>query len=73
MTADRIKRHHADAPTPAPVTARRRADGRYVRFSHRYNTWQVKTPTPTGPVWRNISANLARVYTACGFPVGVQT
>jgi ribosomal protein L14 len=51
----------------------RRADGRYIRFSHTRNVWQVNRKTPTGMQWFNISTNLARVYAAAGLPVGVQT
>lgn len=52
------------SPTPRPF----RADGRYLRFSHRYNTWQVKTAAGD---WRNLrQIELVRAYAAMGFPIG---
>ncbi len=54
-------------PRSAPK-AQRLPDGRYIRFSWRYNTWQVQG----GPLreWRNIRPELARCYAAAGFPIG---
>ena len=46
--------------------------GRYVRFSHRYNTWQVRKWAGEQLVWFNISSNMARAYAAGGLPIGVQ-
>ena len=46
-----------------------RADGRYLRFSWRYDTWQVKTRTGA---WVNVRTALAQAYAAAGFPIGVQ-
>ena len=43
--------------------------GRYMRFSHRYNCWQVQTRDGT---FKNVSVPMARCYAAAGFPVGVQ-
>ena len=58
------------AVPPALIVSR----GRYVRFSWRYNTWQVNRHTADGrSEWRNISAHIARSYAAAGFPVGVTT
>lgn len=48
----------------------RRKDGRYLRFSHRQNTWQVMDPHGA---WRNVRIDLARGYASAGFPIGVQT
>jgi hypothetical protein len=53
-------------PTKAVPTMR--VDGRYLRFSHRYNTWQVKTRDG----FINCSVPMARAYAAAGFPIGVQ-
>ncbi|CAB4241044.1 hypothetical protein UFOVP228_48 [uncultured Caudovirales phage] len=47
-----------------------RADGRYLRFSWRYGTWQVKDKTGH---FRNVSVPMARCYATAGFPIGVQT
>ena len=49
---------------PAPTV--RREDGRYLRFSHRYNAWQVMDRLGQ---WRNIRVELARGYASAGFPV----
>jgi hypothetical protein len=54
----------------APVKPQRRVDGRYIRFSFRYDSWQVQTPDKT---WANIRPEMARAYAAAGFPIGVQT
>ena len=56
-------------PVP-PVLVHTR--GRYVRFSHRYNTWQVNKRVGDTLLWVNISANMARAYVAGGLPIGVQ-
>ena len=54
-------------PDPSPLMVSR---GRYVRFSHRYQCWQVTKPSAAGYMeWRNISANLARCYVAAGLPI----
>jgi hypothetical protein len=54
-------------PTPSPLMVAR---GRYVRFSHRYNCWQVNKCNSAGYMeWRNISANLAQCYAAAGLPI----
>jgi len=47
----------------------RSLDGRRIRFTHRFNTWQVLKPNGD---WRNIRPELARCYAAAGFPIGVQ-
>lgn len=47
----------------------RTALGRYMRWSWRYNTWQVQTREG---VWKNASVPMARAYAAAGFPIGVQ-
>ena len=47
-----------------------RVDGRYLRFSHRYASWQVQT---RAGLWANIRTEQARAYAAAGFPIGVQT
>lgn len=44
-------------------------DGRYLRWSWRYNTWQVLTRTHQ---WVNIKVPLARCYAAAGFQVSVE-
>lgn len=54
---------------PPPLVHTR---GRYVRFSHRYNTWQVRKWAGDTLLWVNISANMARAYAASGLPIGVQ-
>lgn len=46
-----------------------RSDGRYVRFSWRYNAWQVMNKDGT---WRNVRPFIAQCYVAAGMPVGVQ-
>lgn len=58
----------SDRRGPTPTV--RRKDGRYLRFSHRYNTWQV---IDTRGAWRNVRIDLARGYASAGFPIGVQT
>lgn len=82
MSSDRMKRDYRhklalkgqaslDLTPPAPP-ALIKSHGRYVRFSHRYNTWQVNRKNPAGQMeWHNISVNLARVYAAAGLPIGV--
>lgn len=65
MSSDRIKGRRDQAP----IKAVRREDGRYVRWSWKYNTWQVNDPT--AHTWRNIRPELARCYAASGFPIGV--
>lgn len=52
---------------PAPSV--RRPDGRYLRWSWRYNAWQIKTRDGG---FKNISTPLARSYAAAGLPIGVQ-
>lgn len=52
--------------TPAPTA--RAPNGRYLRFSHRYNAWQTQT---RGGYWINCNAHLARSYFDMGFPVAV--
>ena len=42
-------------------------DGRYLRFSHRFNTWQVLDRTGN---WRNVRPELARCYAAAGMMIG---
>lgn len=52
-----------------PITKRptvRTVDGRYLRWSWRYNTFQMKT---VAGEWRNVPAHIARCYAAAGFPV----
>lgn len=49
---------------PAPAT--RREDGRYLRFSWRYASWQVQDKRGA---WHNVRVDLARAYSAAGFPV----
>ena len=51
------------------VRSIRTPDGRYLRFSHRYNAWQVKTREGA---WVNVSVPMARCYAAAGMPIGVQ-
>ena len=63
MSSDRRK------PGAAPQKMVVRADGRYLRFSWRYDTWQVKTRTGA---WVNVRTALAQAYAAAGFPIGVQ-
>ena len=73
MTTNRIpQRNHERAPTVNGyhVKSVRLPDGRYLRFSHRYNAWQVQD-THAG-IWRNVSVPMARSYAAAGFPIGVQ-
>ena len=55
---------------PNKAISTRRVDGRYLRFSHRYNAWQIKTKDGQ---FRNVNAVMARAYAAAGFPIGVQT
>ena len=43
-------------------------DGRYVRWSWRYNSWQFEDKTSR--VWRNIRPDLARALAAAGYRVG---
>lgn len=52
-----------------PVPTVRRADGRYVRWSWRYASWQTQDRFGN---WRNIRTELARAYVAAGLPVGVK-
>jgi hypothetical protein len=66
MSSDRIKGHNR-----TPVKPVRRADGRYLRFSWRYNAWQIQSPITND--WRSIRPEMARCYAAAGFPIGVQT
>jgi hypothetical protein len=61
MSSNRRRTH-----TPRDV---RRPDGRYVRWSFRYNAWQVRDAV-TG-AFRNIKPEMARCYAAAGFPIGV--
>ena len=56
-----------DRKGPAPSV--RRPDGRYLRFSWRFNCWQIKTKDGT---FRNVSVPMARAYAAAGLPIGVQ-
>lgn len=59
MSADRYPaRKRAAAPARAP-------DGRYVRWSYRYHTYQVLDRLGE---WRNIREPLADAYIAAGFP-----
>ena len=55
---------------PQMTVSSRRADGRYLRFSWRYNTWQVKDRMGN---WRNVHVGMARAYASAGFPIGVQS
>lgn len=80
MTTDRLKKAHMQEewvdtlpPTPMLPPALERSNGRYIRFSHRYNTWQVRKHTGSGWEWKNVSANIARCYAALGYPIGSQT
>ena len=70
MSSDRMKRDYRGnyALDVEPMPSIRREDGRYVRFSHRYKSWQIQTRTGD---WRNIRPSLARCYVAAGLPVGV--
>lgn len=61
MTADRKPTYRVNS-----VTLK---DGRYLRFSHRYNSWQVKDRVGN---WRNVRPELARCYAAAGMMIGVQ-
>lgn len=61
MSSDRAKGQR--------VPSTRRADGRYLRFSFRYNAWQIKTREGS---WVNTSVPMARAYAAAGFPIGSQ-
>ena len=45
----------------------RRADGRYVRWSWRYKTFQCMMDGH----WRNITPENARAWAAAGLPLGV--
>lgn len=54
---------------PTKAVSTRRADGRYLRWSWRYNTWQVKARDGS---FRNVSVPMARAYAAADFPIGVQ-
>lgn len=47
-----------------------RIDGRYLRWSHRYSAWQIRTREGT---YINVSVPMARAYAAAGLPIGVQT
>lgn len=49
-----------------PAPTQRRLDGRHIRFSWRYQTFQVKTKQGQ---WVNVRHELARAYAAAGFPV----
>jgi hypothetical protein len=60
----------SDRHPTRPVAAVRREDGRYLRYSFRYDTWQVRTRHGT---WANIRIELARAYAASGFPIGAST
>lgn len=53
-----------------PKATARTPDGRYVRWSWRYQAWQSKDPI--AGTWRNIRPEMARCYVAAGFPIGVQ-
>ena len=55
------------ARTPGPQ-AQRAINGRYLRYSYRYRTWQVQDPLAR--VWRNIRPEMAAAYSAAGFPKG---
>ena len=61
MTSDRRKQ--AVAPKA------RVADGRYLRWSWRYNAWQIRSREG---VWHNCNVPMARCYATMGFPIGVQ-
>ena len=55
-----------------PVTPESPKDkrvARYVRFSHRYNAFQVQTREG---VWVNVRPVVARAYVAAGFGIGTQ-
>jgi hypothetical protein len=43
-----------------------RVGGRYLRFSWKYNTWQVQTRYGD---FRNVNLALARCYATMGFPI----
>ena len=62
MTADRRPRNQPKA--------QRLPDGRYLRYSYRFNCYQVQG----GPLkeWRNLRPQLFDCYVAAGFPVEVQ-
>lgn len=55
-----------------PVTPESPKDkrvARYVRFSHRYATWQVQSREG---IWLNVRPVVARAYVAAGFGIGTQ-
>ena len=60
MSSDR-RRQAPSLPTLA-VNGRQR----YLRWSHRYNTYQVLDPM--GHTWRNVRPEIARCYIAAAFP-----
>ena len=66
MSSDRRR---APTITNYHVKAVRLPDGRYLRWSHRYNAWQMMTREGT---FINVSVPMARAYAAAGFPIGVQ-
>lgn len=62
MTADRKPTYRVNS-----VTLK---DGRYLRWSWRYNSWQVKD---RHGLWRAVRPEIARCYAAAGMMIGVQT
>lgn len=61
---DRNERHIKRNNTPDI----RRADGRYVRWSWRYKTFQSQCAV-TGQ-WMNITPEMARSWASAGLPIG---
>lgn len=55
MSSDR---HPRRDPPPPP--------GRSLRWSHRYNTFQVASRYNGAVTWRNVRPELARCYAAAG-------
>jgi len=50
---------------------RKTDNGRALRWSHRFNTWQVNS-SADHQGWRNIKVGLARCYGALGWPIHTQ-
>lgn len=55
-------------PRPPGPQAQRAINGRYLRYSYRYQTWQVQDSLAR--TWRNVRPELAAAYNAAGFPTG---
>lgn len=69
MSSDRMKKAHNRGYQHPSLECLKVMDGRYVRFSWRYNSWQFEDKLAR--TWRNIRPELARALVSAGYRVGV--